>query len=175
MVVSWIGLRALGDSPEAGVPSTSRLGFAVLPQPPSVNAMRQALSHAQRPLMLRWVVIGTLVTLGILLTMITLAVLVGNRAGIDFALADEGDTGATGPLLLLGAAVLAAFPAAGYLVARASSLGGVLEPALGAGLAILLLVGLTSITAPVAVVLLLALAPIAFGLACAGAWFGVVR
>jgi hypothetical protein len=175
VVVSWIGLRALGDSPGSAVPSASRLGFAVLPEPPSVNAVRLALSHAQRPLMLGWVLVGTLVTLGILLTLITLAVMVGNRTGVDFALADEGEAGATGPLLLLGAAVLGAFPAAGYLVARASSLGGVLEPALGAGLAILLLVGLTSITAPVAIVLVLAVAPIAFGLACAGAWFGVAR
>jgi hypothetical protein len=125
--------------------------------------------------MVRWIAIGALVTLGIMLALVTAAVAVGNRVGIDFALADEGDVGATGPLLLLGAAVLGAFPLAGYLVVRASPATGMLEPALGAGLAILLLVGLTSITAPVAVVLVLAAAPIAFALACGGAWFGLSR
>jgi RsiW-degrading membrane proteinase PrsW (M82 family) len=174
VVASWIALRDLGSQPSS-LPSTPRLGIPLLPEPPSVGAMRRALSRAQRPLMVRWIAIGALVTLGIMLTLVTAAVVVGNRVGVDFALADEGDVGATGPLLLLGAAVLGAFPLAGYLVVRASPATGMLEPALGAGLAILLLVGLTSITAPVAVVLVLAAAPIAFALACGGAWFGLSR
>jgi hypothetical protein len=49
------------------------------------------------------------------------------------------------------------------------------EPALSAGLAIVGSLVLLGLAAPISVVFALAFAPIAFGLACAGAWFGMVR
>jgi len=88
---------------------------------------------------------------------------------------DQEDVRSSGPLVLLGSAVLAAFPLAGYLVARASSATSVLEPAMGAGLAIAAVVALLSVTAPIAVAFALAVAPVAFVLACSGAWFGLSR
>jgi hypothetical protein len=75
----------------------------------------------------------------------------------------------------LGTAAFAAFPASGFLVAKASAARGVLEPALGASLAILGIVVLLGLAAPVAVVFGLALAPVASALACAGAWAGLAR
>jgi hypothetical protein len=74
---------------------------------------------------------------------------------------------------LLGAGVLVAFPAAGFLVARASGTASVLEPALAAALAIAGTLVMLGLAAPVAVVFALAFAPIGFGLACAGAWVGI--
>ena len=68
--------------------------------------------------------------------------------------------------------MLAAFPASGFLIARASSLPSLLEPALAAVLAIVLALVMLGMLAPVALVFAFALAPIAFGLACAGAWVG---
>jgi hypothetical protein len=80
-----------------------------------------------------------------------------------------------GPLALLGAALLASFPIAGYLVARASSSTGVLEPALGAALALAAIVAILALVAPLGVLFALAVAPLAFGLACGGAWIGLER
>jgi hypothetical protein len=137
--------------------------------------MRQALKRSDRPLMLHWIAIGALVTLGVTLSLLALAVYLGHRVGIDFALADEADVRSSGPLVLLGIAVLAAFPFAGYLVARASAATSVLEPAMGAGVAIVMVLLTLSATAPVAVIFALAVAPVAFVLACGGAWFGVGR
>ena len=68
-------------------------------------------------------------------TALAIAVALGHRFGVDFAAVDRGDasTAAAAPLLLLVAAAIAAFPFAGYLVARASSTGSVLEPAASRG------------------------------------------
>jgi hypothetical protein len=104
---------------------------------------------------------------------VVLAVLAAKRLGIDLSLADESDMRSNGPLLLLGGAILPAFPVAGFLVARASGAHGVLEPAFAAALAIGSAVALLSVTAPPAVIFALAIAPVAFGLACGGAWFGI--
>jgi len=71
--------------------------------------------------------------------------------------------------------VLLAFPLAGYLVARASSAHSVLEPALAAGAALAALVAMLFLTAPLGVLFALAVAPLAFGLACGGAWIGLER
>ena len=125
--------------------------------------------------MLHWIAIGALVTLGVVLVALAGAVYVGHAIGVDFALADESDVRSSGPLVLLGAGVLAGFPVAGYLVARASSAHSVLEPAMGAGVAIVAAVLLASLAAPVTAVFGLAAAPLAFALACGGAWFGLVR
>jgi RsiW-degrading membrane proteinase PrsW (M82 family) len=165
--LSWAALRDV--APEA-LPR-SRL-ISSLPEPPSLRVMRRALRRTDQPLMLHWIGIGALVNVGVVLAFLALAVYAGHRLGIDFAGADEADMRANGPIVLLGAAVLAAFPVAGYLVARASGAASVLEPALATGLAIFAVVALLSAMAPIAILFALALAPIAFGLACGGAWFG---
>jgi RsiW-degrading membrane proteinase PrsW (M82 family) len=170
-LITWTVAREIAP---ASVPSSGRLSLlSSLPEPPSLNAMRQALKRSDRPLMLHWIAIGALVTLGVSLSLLALAVYLGHRVGIDFALADEADVRSSGPLVLLGIAVLSAFPFAGYLVARASAATSVLEPAMGAGVAIVMALAALSATAPVAVVFALAVAPVAFVLACGGAWFGV--
>ena len=105
------------------------------------------------------------------------AVVLGHRLGVDFAAIDRGDSAsaAVGPLLLLGVAALVAFPAAGYLVARASASRSVLESMIAATLALAAALVLLGLAAPVAVVFAIAFAPVALGLACAGAWVGIVK
>jgi len=51
----------------------------------------------------------------------------------------------------------------------------VLEPAIGAALAIAGVLVLLGLAAPLAVVFAVAFAPVAFSLACAGAWIGMDR
>src|SRR5690606_13340086 len=104
------------------------------------------------PLMLHWIVIGTLVTAGVGLFALALALYVGHAMGLDFAAADEADVRSNGPLLFLATAFGSAFPVAGYLVARASGTHSVLEPALGAALAVLGGVLFLSVTTPIAAV-----------------------
>jgi hypothetical protein len=168
----WLALRDVAPRPSSRPPSSF---VSVMPEPPSLRAMRRALVRPDRPLMLHWIAIGALVTLGVVMAAIAGAVYVGHVIGIDFALADETDVRSSGPLVLLGAATLSGFPLAGYLVARASSASSVLEPAMGAGVAIVVTVLLVSVAAPVTAVFGLAVAPLAFALACGGAWFGLVR
>ena len=80
------------------------------------------------------------------------------------------------PLVLLGSCVLLAFPLAGFLIARASRSGlTVLEPALATLTAVAVLLVILALTAPVAVLFTLAVAPVAVGLACGGAWIGLER
>jgi len=143
-----------------------------LVEPPSLRQVREALRPADQPVMLRWVFAGMFVTLGLVIVLSALSVFVGRRMGIDFTLADETDVRSAGPLALLGTAVLAAFPLAGFLIARANAAGGVLEPALSTLVALVALVVLLSVTAPAGVLLLLALTPIAIALCCGGAWLG---
>jgi hypothetical protein len=139
--------------------------------------MREALRRTERPVMFSWIMFGGLVTTGVLTAGLSGAILVGHRIGIDFAAVERGESSRAGiaPLLLLGASALGAFPIAGFLVARASSARGVLEPAISAALAIFGSLVLLGLAAPVAVVFALALAPIALALACAGAWMGMAR
>jgi len=154
-------------------PRSRRLSIA----PPSLNAMREALLRTERPVMLTWIAFGALVTTGVMTAMLAGAVAAGHRFGVDFAAVDRGDTSLAGaaPLMLLGGAALLAFPVAGFLVARASSTRTVLEPAMSAALAIAGSLVLLGLAAPIAVVFAIAFAPIAFGLACAGAWVGLGR
>ena len=173
--VAWVALRDAVPTEATPVTSSRSTRFPTLPAPPSIGAVRRALSKRDRPLMLRWIAAGAFVTLGAILVALTLAVLAGRQLGIDFSVADEGDVRSTGPLLWLGAAFLAGFPAAGYLVARASGTAGMLEPALGAALAIAAVVALVSMASPASVVFALAVAPVAFALACGGTWLGMAR
>jgi hypothetical protein len=128
-------------------------------------------------MMLRWIGFGALVTIGVLTALLAGSVALGRNTGVDFAAVDQAEAfqRSAPPLILLGTAAFAAFPISGFLVARASSAHGVLEPALGASIAILGIVVLLGLAAPVAVVFGLALAPVAFALACAGAWAGLER
>lgn len=155
----------------------SRRGLLPAFSPPSIGAMRAALLRTERPLALRWIGFGALVTTGVITLMLALAVALGNRVGVDFAAVDRGDGTSAGaaPFVLLGGGALLAFPFAGYLVARASSARSVIEPALSAALAIIGSLVLLGLAAPVSVVFALAFAPIAFGFACAGAWVGMTR
>jgi hypothetical protein len=166
-VISFMALRGEGGQ---RIPRTLKRVA-----PPSIEAVRERLAHRDRRLAFRWVVVGAFVTQGLIVVTVASAVIAGNRFGMDFALADEADVRAAGPLVLLGVAVLAAFPVAGYLVARASSTGGLLEPALAAALTVGLLVGVLWLAAPIGVLLALAVAPIALALACGGAWIGQER
>ncbi len=145
--------------------------------PPSMEEMRAALRRTERPVMITWIGFGALVTTGVMTAALAGAVALGHRVGVDFAAVDRGDATAVGaaPLVLLGGAALAAFPIAGYLVARASAARSVLEPAISAALAIAGTLVLLGLAAPVSVVFAIAFAPIAFGLACTGAWLGIAR
>jgi hypothetical protein len=143
---------------------------------PSIENVRHALRRRRdQPLMVHWIVYGALVTLGLMLVLVALSVVLGRKLGVDFALADQTDVRAAGPLMLLGAAVLLAFPIAGYLIAKASAAQSLLEPVLAAALTVALLITLLALAAPVGVLFALAVAPIALGLACGGAWVGLER
>ncbi len=144
--------------------------------PPSIAAVRAALWRTEQPVMVLWIGAGALVTVGVVVSALALAVAVGHRIGVDFAAVDRADgQNSLAPLALLGGAALLAFPVAGYLVSRASASRGVLEVAIAAALAIAGGLVLLGLAAPVAVVFAIAFAPIALGLACAGAWMGITR
>jgi hypothetical protein len=156
-------------------PERQTLAKLHLPEPPRLSLVTEALNPRDQPLMLRWVVLGAFVNVGLMFTLLVGAVALGHRLGVDFSAADESDMTSAGPLALLGAALLMSFPIAGYLVARASSSTGVLEPALGAALALASIVAILALVAPLGVLFALAVAPLAFGLACGGAWIGLER
>jgi hypothetical protein len=167
-VGAWVALRDVA-------PDSLSHQHSFIPDPPSLHTLREALRPVDHRLMVRWIVIGAFTTLGLIIALLGLAVLLGHRLGVDFSLADESDVRSSGPLILLGLAVLLAFPVAGFLVAKASSAHSVLEPALAAGLALAALVAMLFMTAPIGVLFALAVAPLAFGLACGGAWIGLER
>lgn len=168
---AWVVLRSV--APGAGVPDTSSKLASLAP--PTLSDMRGAMHRSDRPLMIHWIALGALVTLGVVLTSLAGAVYLGHRLGLDFTLADDSDLRASGPLALLGTAVLLAFPLSGYLIARASAAQSVLEPALASGVAIAFVMLMLSVTEPVALVVAIVIAPLAFSLACGGAWFGLDR
>lgn len=140
--------------------------------PPSLRTVRDALRREGQPITVRWILFGALVTIGAMTAGLALSVAFGNWAHVDFAGVDEHDVTTTAPVALLGSGLLLAFPVSGYLIAKASNLPTLLEPALASGFAILLMLVLLGAAAPVALVFALAFSPIAWGLACAGAWVG---
>jgi hypothetical protein len=148
---------------------------SIMPERPTIHQIRVAWKHQHRPALLHWIAAGTLICLGALFVALALSVATAHWLGMDLSQVDDGDATSTGPLMLMGTFVLAAFPVAGYLVALASAADSVFEPGMGALVAIVLVVALLSMTAPVGIVLVLAIAPLAFGLACVGAWFGLQR
>lgn len=164
-LATWITLR--------GGPADSRPSRPSVP--PGFEVVRRALRPGARPPKPLWIVAGAFVTLGLVLSLGAAGVFLGHRLGIDFSTADEFELRSAGPIMLLGTAVLVAFPVAGYLLARASAAFSVLEPALGTLLAVGVLVAYFAVTSPVAILFALAVAPVAVGLACGGAWIGLER
>lgn len=145
---------------------------------PSLEELEQVLLRKpERPLHLRWIAFGALVTTGVLVSSLTISIAMGQRGGVDFSTIDSSDSfeNALPPLILLGVATLLAFPLSGFLVAKASAARSVLEPALASSIAILAILVLVGLATPVAVVFGLAVAPPAFALACAGAFIGLER
>lgn len=172
----YLASRDVWKRAPAGGPVTRRRRFLRTIAPPSIREVRAALSRSEQPLMMRWIAYGALVQVGVITACNGAAVALGHRLGVDFAAVDRGGgEGSIAPLFLLGCATLAAFPVAGYLIARASATTTVLEPAIAAALAILGAMVLLGLAAPITVLFALAFAPVAFGLACAGAWVGVSR
>jgi RsiW-degrading membrane proteinase PrsW (M82 family) len=146
--------------------------FYVVSSPPSLGTVRDAMRREGQPITLRWIFFGALVTVGAMTVGLVLAVAFGHWAHVDFSRVDEHDVSTTAPVALLGSGILLAFPLSGFLVARASNLPTMLEPALASGLAIGLTLVLLGLAAPVALVFAFAFSPIAWALACAGAWVG---
>jgi len=155
--------------------SSGRMTAYSLFEAPSVGSVREVLSRRGRPVMLHWIVIGAFVNLGVILVFLGSSVYWGHRFGVDFSLADEEGLEGIMPILLLGTALLSAFPVSGYLIARASRAASVLEPAWATGASIVVVLALFSVTEPTALVIALGIAPVGFALACAGAWFGLER
>lgn len=150
----------------------SRLSFDSISQPPSLRTVRNALKRADQPLKVRWILLGALVTLGTMFSGLAASIAFGHWAHVDFSVVDEHDVSTTAPVALLGSGLLAAFPLAGFLIARASNVRTLLEPALASALAILITLIVLGFTAPIGLVFALAFSPIAWAFACAGAWVG---
>ncbi len=176
LVVAFVLWRDV-SGPEAAS-SGGRLSslFSAAPAP-SLAAIREAFRQQDRPVTLRWILFGALVTTGMITTGIAVSVYVGREVGLDFSVVDreEAGTDAMVALAFIGAGVLAAFPSSGYLLARASGARSVLEPALAASLAMVLLLFFMGMLAPTSVVFVIAFAPIAFVLSCLGAWVGLAH
>ncbi|HEX3345575.1 MAG TPA: PrsW family intramembrane metalloprotease [Polyangiaceae bacterium] len=177
-VVAWLlarDLRIRGDRPSRfpSGPGGSRLSrLSIVAQPPSLSAVRSALTRADQPVKIRWVFFGSLVTIGAMIVGLGAGVLMAHLLKVDLSTVDEHDLGAAAPVLLLGIGLLASFPTSGWLIARAAGVRTLLEPALACVLALVItLVGL-GFAAPFTVVFALALSPIAWVLACVGAWIG---
>jgi RsiW-degrading membrane proteinase PrsW (M82 family) len=180
--VAWVAGRDLkhrGErvsrewSTKVGGDRLSGAAFMRLSQPPSLKTVRDALRRTDRPIMLRWIFFGALVTIGAMVAGLSASVAFGHWMHVDFSVVDEHDAATTAPLALLGVGLLAGFPVSGFLVARASNVPTLLEPALASAVAISALCMLLGLMAPVALVFAFAFSPIAFGLSCAGAWVGM--
>jgi RsiW-degrading membrane proteinase PrsW (M82 family) len=150
----------------------SAISLLYISEPPSLRAVRAALRRADQPIMLRWIGFGALVTMGAMFLGLAGSVAAGHWLHFDFSLVDEHDWATTGPVALLGGGLLLAFPLSGYLIARASGLPTLLEPALASALAIVVTLALLGLAAPIALVFGLAFSPILWGLSCGGAWMG---
>jgi RsiW-degrading membrane proteinase PrsW (M82 family) len=173
--VAWFlgrDLRARGERPSR-IPSSSRLSrLSTMTQPPSLSAVRSALSSADEPVKVRWVLYGALVTIGAMIVGLAAGVVAARALHIDLSMVDEHAVGDAAPVLLLGIGLLASFPTSGWLVARAAGVRTLLEPALACVLALVVTLVALGFAAPFTVVFALALSPIAWVLSCVGAWIG---
>jgi RsiW-degrading membrane proteinase PrsW (M82 family) len=172
--VLWRDLHARHRQSAASLAPSSRrwARLSAVAQPPSLAAVRAALTHAEQPIKVQWVLFGALVTLGTMWTGLAAGVIAARFLHIDLSTVDEHDVGAAAPALLLGAGLLASFPTSGWLIARAAGVQTLLEPALATVLALVITLVALGVAAPFAVVFGLALSPIAWVLSCAGAWAG---
>jgi len=176
--VAWFlgrDLRARGDRPSRvpSGPSGSRLSrLSLMTQPPSLSAVRSALTRADDPVKVRWVLFGALVTIGAMIVGLAAGVIAAHAMHVDLSLVDEHDLTNAAPVLLLGVGLLASFPTSGWLVARAAGVRTLLEPALACVLALVVTLAALGFAAPFTVVFALALSPIAWVLSCVGAWMG---
>jgi RsiW-degrading membrane proteinase PrsW (M82 family) len=176
-VVAWLlarDLRLRGDRPSR-MPSDAggRLSrLSIVAQPPSLSAVRSALTRADQPVKVRWVFLGSLVIIGAMIVGLGAGVLMTRLLKVDLSTVDEHDVGAAAPVLLLGIGLLASFPTSGWLIARAAGVRTLLEPALACVLALVITLTGLGFAAPFTVVFALALSPIAWVLACVGAWIG---
>jgi hypothetical protein len=159
-------------SDRSRITALSIASLEALSRPPSLRAFREALKNRDRPIGWRWVAFGVFVHLGGMVLGLAGAVAFGHFVHVDFSIVNERDASTVGPVALLVAGLLAGFPVSGYLIARAGELPTLFEAAAGSTLALLATVTLLGLVAPVALVFALALAPIALGLSCAGAWVG---
>jgi hypothetical protein len=174
-LVSWMVARGEEEvgPPSSRMPVSSGRG-SLLPraQPPSIAAVRKALARAEEPVKVGWVVFGALVTIGAMVAGLASAVIAAHLLHVDLSTIDEQNVVSASPVLLLGVGLLVSFPMSGWLVARAAKVRTLLEPALANVLALLITVVALGLAAPVTVVFALALSPIAWVLACVGAWMG---
>jgi hypothetical protein len=179
IVVPMLALMAIGVfgllREQSNPNSSDRMTAYSLFEAPSVGSVREALSRRGRPVMLHWIVIGSFVNLGVTLTFLAASVYLGHRFGVDFSLVDEAGIEGILPIVILGSALLLAFPVSAYLIARASGAASVLEPAWATGASIVVVLALFSVTEPTALLIAIGIAPVGFTLACAGAWFGLDR
>lgn len=174
-IVAFFAVRDLsqrGDQNSRTSILLERVSSLYLSGPPSLRTVREAMRREGQPITFRWVLFGMMVTMGAMTAGLAVSVAFGHWAHVDFSIVDEHDVSTTAPVALLGSGLLAAFPVSGYLIAKASSLPTLLEPALASGLAIVLILVLLGFAAPVALIFALAFSPIAWGLACAGAFVG---
>jgi hypothetical protein len=65
-------------------PGSQTLAKLHLPEPPRLSLVTEALSPRDQPLMLRWVVLGAFVNVGLMLALLVAAVALGHRLGVDF-------------------------------------------------------------------------------------------
>ncbi len=159
-------------SDRSRITSLSIASLEVLSKPPSLRAFREAISKRDRPVGWRWVGLGVFVHLGGMVLGVTGAIVLGHFAHVDFSIVDERDVSTAGPVALLVAGLLAGFPVSGYLLARAGELTSLFEAAAGSAVALTATLVVLGFVAPVGLVFALALAPIALGLSCAGAYVG---
>lgn len=154
-------------------PGASRLILRRSPRAAPVVDLRELLARKDAPVSLRWVFLGVLVNQGALLLSLVGAVLVGNYLGVGFPAVDATINPSLGPVLFLVIAALLAFPFSGFLIARASGVTTLLEPALASVLALVGLAVVMGVAAPLVLAIVIACAPVALALSCAGAWLGI--
>ncbi len=175
--LSILALRDLGARADrtGGSNWLERVSLAYVPRPPSLSAVREAFSKEDQPLGVGWIAFGVLVTVGAVLSSLVLTVGFARAMHVDFSLGDDLDIRSATPVALLGSGVLFAFFLSGLVVARASGLPTLLEPVAATGLALALFLTLFAMVSSLALVVVLAFSPIAWGLACVGAWIGRKR
>jgi RsiW-degrading membrane proteinase PrsW (M82 family) len=164
--------RGERDSLPASASSSRLSRLSAATHPPSLSAVRSALSHADQPVKVRWIVFGALVTIGAMIVGLAAGVLAARVMHVDVSTVNEHDLASAAPVMLLGIGLLVSFPTSGWLIARAAGVHTLLEPALASLLALAVTLVALGVAAPVTVVFGLAVSPIAWVLSCFGAWVG---